>query len=141
MSIENNLQKMVDLLTNIDNKMSTLMSQDAPAAPQPAAPAAPAAPQPAAPAAPQPAAPVTPAAPQPAAPVTPAAPQPVATGIPFNDAPGMINYVMAAYNELGPEKGAKIQEVMASMGLTNINDTKPEQYQALYQGIEALKGA
>lgn len=53
----------------------------------------------------------------------------------------MINYVMASYNELGPEKGGKIQEVMASMGLTNINDTKPEQYQALYQGIEALKGA
>ena len=125
MSIENNLQKMVDLLTNIDNKMSALMSQDAPAAPQPAAP--------------QPAAP-QPAAPQPVAP-QPAAPQPAATGIPFNDAQGMINYVMAAYNELGPEKGSKIQEVMSSMGLTNINDTKPEQYQTLFQGVEALKGA
>lgn len=127
MSIENNIQKMVELLTNIDNKMAALMQQDAAPAPveQSASPVAPQAQAPA------------PAAPPP---VTQQAPTP-ATAVPFTDSQGMINYVMVAYNELGPEKGGQIQNVMTQLGLTNINDTKPEQYAALYQGIEALKGA
>jgi len=121
MSIENNIQRMVELLTNIDNKMAALMQQDG-----------------------APAVMVDPAAPKPDVSPSldvPQAPAPTATAVPFADNQGMINYVMAAYNELGPEKGGQIQNVMTQLGLTNINDTKQEQYEALYQGIEALKGA
>ena len=71
------------------------------------------------------------AAPAPAAPVAPSAP--------FSDGQGLIAYVMAAYKEMGPAKGANIQGVLTSLGYQNINDVKPEHYAALYQGVEALK--
>jgi len=77
-----------------------------------------------------------------AAPVAPpvvAAPAP--TGVPFNDAKGLMAYVMASYQTLGPQKGAQIQTILSNLGVQNINDVKPEQYAALYNGIEALKGA
>ena len=73
------------------------------------------------------------AAPAPAAPVAPSAP--------FSDGQGLIAYVMAAYKEMGPAKGANIQGVLTSLGYQNINDVKPEHYAALYQGVEALKKA
>ena len=73
------------------------------------------------------------AAPAPAAPVAPSAP--------FSDGQGLIAYVMAAYKEMGPTKGANIQGVLTSLGYQNINDVKPEHYAALYQGVEALKKA
>lgn len=50
-------------------------------------------------------------------------------------------YVMASYQTLGPAKGAQIQTVLSGLGVQNINDVKPEQYAALYDGIEQLKGA
>ena len=71
------------------------------------------------------------AAPAPAAPVAPSAP--------FSDGQGLIAYVMGAYKEMGPAKGANIQGVLTSLGYQNINDVKPEHYAALYQGVEALK--
>ena len=77
-----------------------------------------------------------------AAPVAPpvvAAPAP--TGVPFNDAKGLMAYVMASYQTLGPQKGAQIQTILSGLGVQNINDVKPEQYPALYNGIEQLKGA
>jgi len=110
----------------------------APAAPvtQVAAPIAPSAPiAPVAPVAPQ--APVMPAMPSFAAPVAPAAP--VASGAPFTDGPGLIQYVMGVYKEIGATKGAQIQNVLAGLGYQNINDVKPEHYGALFQGVEALK--
>jgi len=64
--------------------------------------------------------------------------KPAATA-PFTDAKGMIEYVMAAYKAMGPEKGAGIQQVLVSLGHDNINNVKPEQYGALYAGVEALK--
>jgi len=73
------------------------------------------------------------AAPAPAAPVAP--------GAPFSDGQGLIAYVMAAYKEMGPAKGANIQGVLTSLGYQNINDVKPEHYGNLYQGVEALKKA
>jgi len=73
------------------------------------------------------------AAPAPAAPVAPSAP--------FSDGQGLIAYVMAAYKEMGPAKGANIQGVLTSLGYQNINDVKPEHYGNLYQGVEALKKA
>jgi hypothetical protein len=69
------------------------------------------------------------------------APAPVAqTGAPFSDGKGLIDYVMASYKTLGPQKGAEIQNVLTALGHQNINDVKPEQYGALFQGVEALKG-
>lgn len=83
------------------------------------------------------AAPQMPAMPNFAAPVVPAAP--VASGAPFTDGPGLIQYVMGVYKEIGATKGAQIQNVLAGLGYQNINDVKPEHYGALFQGVEALK--
>jgi len=69
------------------------------------------------------------------------APAPAPTGAPFSDGKGLIEYVMASYKALGPQKGAAIQNVLTSLAYTNISDVKPEHYAALYQGVEALKAA
>ena len=66
-----------------------------------------------------------------------AAPAPAA--VPFGDQKSLITYVMSAYSALGPQKGAQIQTVLTGLGCTNINDVKPEQYGALFAGVEALK--
>jgi hypothetical protein len=104
-----------------------------------AAPAAPAlvAPTPATPA-PVAAAPAMPAPPvfAPPAPVAPAATLPKA---PFTDQKSLIDYVMSSYKALGVAKGAQIQQVLVSLGHQNINDVKPENYDALFAGVEALK--
>jgi hypothetical protein len=81
-----------------------------------------------------------PAMPAPPAFVAPApAPTPVAGGAPFADGKGLIDYVMASYKTLGPQKGAQIQNVLTGMGYANINDVKPEHYGQLFAGVEALK--
>jgi len=77
-----------------------------------------------------------PALPTFAAPVVQSAPNP---GAPFADGPGLIAYVMGAYKEMGPTKGAQIQGVLTTLGYQNINDVKPEHYGSLFQGVEALK--
>lgn len=68
----------------------------------------------------------------------PAAVAPV-QGAPFTDGAGLIAYVMGAYKEMGPTKGAQIQGVLTQLGYNNINDVKPEHYGSLFQGVEALK--
>jgi len=103
--------------------------------PQTLAPAPAPAPVAAAPVMPAMPAPPSFAAPAPA-PVAPAAP-----AVPFSDAQGLIAYVMDAYKSMGPTKGAQIQQVLGGIGVANINDVKPEQYGALYAGVEALKKA
>jgi hypothetical protein len=70
--------------------------------------------------------------------VTPVA-APVQAGVPFTDAKGLLDYVMGSYKAMGAAKGAGIQGVLTSLGLANINDVKPEQYAALYAGVESLK--
>ena len=82
-------------------------------------------------------APTMPALPTFAAAPAPAAP--VAQAAPFADGPGLIAYVMGAYKEMGPTKGAQIQGVLTTLGYANVNDVKPEHYGSLYQGVEALK--
>lgn len=69
------------------------------------------------------------------------APAPALTGatVPFNDSKGLIDYVMGAYKSMGPAKGAGIQGVLTKLGFANINDVTPAHYQALYDGVEALK--
>ena len=93
--------------------------------------ATPAAPTPA----PIPAAPVVvetaPAAPAPASPSKP-------VPVPFTSQKELITYVMGAYKALGPN-GDKIQEVLNTVGVKNINDVQPAMYKALFDGIEALK--
>ncbi len=93
--------------------------------------------------APPPAAPAMPAPPTFAPPAfaAPAPAAPVAPSAPFTDGAGLIAYVMGAYKEMGPAKGANIQSVLTSLGYQNINDVKPEHYGNLYQGVEALKKA
>ena len=79
----------------------------------------------------------------PALPTFAAAPTPAhaaaVQGAPFTDGAGLIAYVMGAYKEMGPTKGALIQGVLTQLGYNNINDVKPEHYGSLYQGVEALK--
>lgn len=59
---------------------------------------------------------------------------------PFTDKKGLIDYVMSSYKDLGVAKGAQIQQVLVALGHQNINDVKPENYDALFAGVEALKG-
>ena len=92
------------------------------------------------------AAPVVAPAPAMPAPPTfaPAAPAPVAApsaAAPFTDGKGLIDYVMAAYRTMGPQKGAQIQTVLTGLGYANINDIKQSDYAALYAGVEALKAS
>jgi hypothetical protein len=81
-----------------------------------------------------------------AAPVMPAAPTfepvveaPAGAKAPFTDGKGLIDYVMTAYKEMGAEKGAKIQGVLSEMGLQNVNELRPTEYDAFYAKVEALK--
>ena len=64
---------------------------------------------------------------------------PATPNAPFTDGQGLIQYVMGAYKEMGPTKGALIQGVLTQLGYQNINDVKPEHYGSLFQGVEALK--
>ena len=50
-----------------------------------------------------------------------------------------MDYVMSSYKALGPQKGAQIQGVLGSLGVSTINELRPEQYGALFAGVEALK--
>ena len=132
------IEKTISDLTTAVNALTTALNQraggaGAPTVPQTQAPAQFAAPQ-QAPAAQQ----QMPALPSFAAAPTPAAAAPV-QGAPFTDGAGLIAYVMGAYKEMGPTKGALIQGVLTQLGYQNINDVKPEHYGSLFQGVEALK--
>ena len=90
---------------------------------------------------------VTAPAPVVTAPVMPAAPTfepvveatPAGNAAPFTDGKSLIDYVMTVYKELGPEKGAKIQGVLTELGLQNVNELRPTEYDAFYVKVEALK--
>ena len=127
MSLESKIEALTAAVIALTAKMESCTVTPAPA-PVAAAPA----PVVAAPVAAMPAPPAF------VAPVA-AAPAPVAAGAPFTDGKGLIDYVMASYKALGPQKGANIQGVLTGMGYQNINDVKPEHYAALYAGVEALK--
>lgn len=93
-----------------------------------------------APAAPPVAAPIASAPSMPAPPnFAPSAPAPAQQSVPFSDSQGLTQYTMAAYQAMGPEKGARIQSVLQSIGVSNLNEVKPEQFAAFYNGVEALK--
>lgn len=132
MSIENHIAALTAAVTELTAALRANQTGTV-TVPQTPAPAPVAAPAPtfAAPAMPAP-----PSFAPPAAPVAPAAPT-----VPFADGAGLIAYVMDAYKSMGPTKGAQIQQVLASIGVQNINDVKPEQYGTLFAGVEALKKA
>ena len=128
------IQSLIDALPH-DAKVA--VAEIASPAPVPAPAPAPA-PVPAPAPAPAPAPVAMPAPPVFAAP----APAPAqGSAAPFTDVKGMIDYVMGVYRELGPQKGALIQNVLTGLGYQNINDVKPEHYSALFQGVEQLKVA
>ena len=131
------LEMKIDALTAAVTALTAVLAAQRPAQAATVAPAPVAAPAPvvAAPVAAPVAMPAPPvfSAPPVAAPAAPAA-------APFTDQKSLITYVMGAYSALGPQKGAQIQTVLTSLGCTNINDVKPEQYAALFAGVEALKG-
>ncbi len=58
---------------------------------------------------------------------------------PFTTQKELISWIMDSYKVLGPTKGAQIQGVMDRIGIKNINDVQTSQYQALFEGVEALK--
>ena len=92
-----------------------------------------------APVAPAPVA-VSPSNVMPAPPVFAPAPAPAApTSVPFTDGKGLIDYVMGVYKKIGAARGQEIQNVLTAMGTPNINDVRPDQYAALFAGIEAIK--
>lgn len=151
-------QKLDELVTAINALVAALNAKAAHAPAPVAAPMVAPAPAPVIP----PAVAVTPAVPAPAPVVTAApapatafpsnampapptfnapAPAPVASGVPFGDQKGLVTYVMGAYQSMGPQKGAQIQQVLLQMGCQSINEVKVEQYAALYAGVEALKAA
>ena len=136
------LEAKIEALTASVNQLIAVMSaaqQSAPSQPvtQPQAVniapvAAPVAPAPVA------AAPVMPALPT----FAPAAPAPVAATVvaaPFQNPQQVMEYTMGAYKAMGPEKGNKIQGILQSMGVQNLNDLKSEQYVQFYQAVEQLK--
>ncbi len=140
MSIEQNIAALTAAVIELTNAIKAGGTNTVPQAAAPVAPVAPVAQQFVAPQAVAPAMPAPPtfappafAAPAPAAPVLPSAP--------FTDGAGLIAYVMGAYKEMGPVKGANIQGVLTSLNYQNINDVKPEHYGSLHQGVEALKKA
>jgi len=93
----------------------------------------------AAPVAVMPAPAAAPVAAMPAPPTFVAPPPAAPAGAPFSDAKGLMDYVMSSYKALGPQKGAQIQQVLGSIGASTINEVRPEQYGALFAGVEALK--
>jgi len=155
MSIENNLASIAASLAVIAEALKTHTTNDVRQAAAPVAVPAPvaAAPVVAAPA-PVPApvieaaqmgnaqvAPIQ-GAPVMATPAAPAAPVPATaspSNCPITDQASLVAYVMTSYKEMGPVKGNQIQGVLAALGIANINEAKPEQYAAIYAGVEALK--
>lgn len=134
------LEAKIEALTASVNQLIAVMSaahQSAPSQPvtqpqavNPAPVAAPVAPAPLAAAPVMPALPTFAPAPAPAAPVVAA---------PFQNPQQVMEYTMGAYKAMGPEKGNKIQGILQSMGVQNLNDLKPEQYGQFYQAVETLK--
>lgn len=131
MSIENNLASIAASLATIAEALKSRTPNDTR---QAAAPVAVSAPVAAAPAVTIP----TPFTAPAAAPVA-AAPVQTAPACPITDQASLVAYVMSEYKNLGPVKGNQIQGVLAALGITNINEAKPEQYAAIYSGVEALK--
>jgi hypothetical protein len=67
------------------------------------------------------------------------APAPAQAAVPFTDTPGLVQYTMSKYQQLGQEKGAKIQDVLNAMGLTNLSDVAPDHFATYFAQVEAIQ--
>jgi len=65
----------------------------------------------------------------------------VPTDCPIKDAKSLMDVMMGTYKELGPVKGARIQEVLVAAGCKAVNEVTPDKYVAIWTGIQALKAA
>jgi len=70
-----------------------------------------------------------------AAPVVPV----IDPSCPITDAKTLMDVMMGVYKELGPEKGAKIQDILLSVGCKAVNEVTADKYAAIWAGIQALK--
>lgn len=134
------LESKIEALTTAVNQLIAVMSAGSASVPQHApvtqAPVA------VAPVAPPVAAPVVQmTAPSFTAPVAAPVAAPAPAAAPFSNPQELMQYVMGAYQAMGPQKGANIQGILQSLGHANINDVKPEQYGQLYVAIEQLKAS
>lgn len=71
---------------------------------------------------------------------TPSAPPQAAPALPFNDINGLVEYVTKSFYDLGP-RGNEAVAVMTNLGYKNVTEVQPAHFAAVFQGIEALKGA
>jgi hypothetical protein len=85
-------------------------------------------------------APVPPMPPAPTPAPLPPAPTaaPSAVVAPFNDAKGLMDYVMTKYKALGPIKGGMIQQVLLELGHSTMSSVPASQYADFYLKVEAL---
>ena len=134
MSIENNLKRIADALealvaqkAGVDVKVNEVVQQVAPA-PVAEKPAAPAPQQPVAPQAPVPPAPVA------EKPVAPQAPAPAAPSMTPEE---LNNALVVEFRRLGSREA--IDQAMAELGVTSVNDLKPEQYNVLLTKVQGIK--
>ena len=139
MSLESKIETLSvligELIKTLDKSNATSVTPSVAPAPAVVSAAPPAAPVPVA--TPTPTVAAVPVMPPP--PVFASAPTPAANALPFNDANTLVSYVMGVYRQIGAAKGAGIQNVLTSLGASNLTDVKPEQYAAFHAGIEALK--
>lgn len=81
-------------------------------------------------------------APVPKAPeVAPASAPVVESGVakaPFTTAKGLTDYLMESYKTI-PHKAKELEALVHSLGYRAVNEIKPESYDAIYAGVEALK--
>lgn len=128
MSIESNLENLVASSMRIERLLEQLISetQEVKNEPTPYVPA----PAPVVHAAP----PVVESAPVPA----PAAAPVSATPAPFKDSKGLMDYCMGKYRELGPIKGAQIQQILLELGVNNLNALPAEHFGTFFLKVEAL---
>lgn len=83
-----------------------------------------------------------PAAPTFGMPVQQPAPVPQAAVAPFTTQQDLFTYTTAAYQGLEAKaagSGNRIMQVLTGLGISNLNELKPEQYGQFYQQVEALK--
>ena len=61
--------------------------------------------------------------------------------VPFTDQQGLIAYISEAFQEMGREKGQKIGDILQTMGVKQISEIQPDQYQVFYNSVETLRNA
>lgn len=57
---------------------------------------------------------------------------------PFTTPKGLTDYLMESYKSI-PHKAKELEALVHSLGYRAVNEIKPESYDAIYAGVEALK--